>query len=55
MDERGWNMDMTERVQRELQRAEETDDVTRLDILERLYRELEDALEVDGEAGQAGH
>lgn len=47
--------ELTERAQRDLQRAEEADDEARLEILEGLYRELEGALESDGEAGQAGH
>lgn len=47
--------DLTEHARRELQRAEDADDVTRLDVMEGLERELEDALEADGEAGQAGH
>jgi hypothetical protein len=47
--------DMTEHAKRELQRAEDADDITRLEVLEGLNRELEEALEADGEAGQTGH
>lgn len=52
----GMDADSIARAERDLERADDASDDTRLELLEELYRELESALDRDvGKSGSARH